>query len=108
MLRCAVIGLVLLLFLVLSANAVRVHGYLGVFEAMNANAATRLAFIDLSLSLCLVLLWMRRDARDLALPFWRYVSVTVALGVAGPLAYLLHRELRGALAGHPLRSARSV
>jgi hypothetical protein len=98
MLRPALICVVLLLFLALSANAVREHGYLGVFEALNVSAATRLALTDLVLSLGLVLLWMRGDARDLALPFWRYAAVTVALGVAGPLAYLLHREWSGAAA----------
>ena len=80
----------------LTVQATLVHGYLGVFEALAANAATRLAFVDLSLSLGLVLLWMWGDAHERALPFWGYALVTLAFGVAGPLAYLLHRELQRA------------
>jgi hypothetical protein len=96
MLRLALLSLVLLAFAVLTVEATLVHGYLGVFEAMAANAATRLAFVDLTLSLGLVLLWMWGDARGRALPFWAYAVVTLAFGVAGPLAYLIHRELRHA------------
>src|SRR5262245_49896034 len=70
MLRLALLTLVLLAFAVLTVEATLAHGYLGVFEAMAANAATRLAFVDLTLSLGLVLLWMWGDARGRALPFW--------------------------------------
>jgi hypothetical protein len=99
--RLALLVLVLFAFSALTVHATLEHGYLGVFEAMGANSATRLGFVDLSLSLGLVLLWMRRDAGDRALPFWPYVLVTLALGVAGPLAYLVHRELQHA----PARAA---
>jgi hypothetical protein len=61
-------------------------------------------FLDLSLSLGLVLLWMREDASGRGLPFWPYAAVTLAVGVAGPLAYLIHRELRGARVTDPQRA----
>jgi hypothetical protein len=104
MLRLALLGLVLLAFAALTVEATLAHGYLGVFEAMAANAATRLAFVDLSLSLGLVLLWMWSDARDRALPFWGYALLTLAFGVAGPLAYLIHRELQRATVGAAQRA----
>jgi hypothetical protein len=94
--RLALLTVVLLAFSALTVHATLAHGYLGVFEALAANAATRLAFVDLSLSLGLVLLWMRRDAGERALPFWPYAVATLALGVAGPLGYLIHRELQHA------------
>jgi hypothetical protein len=98
MLRPVLICVGLPLFLARTASAVREHGCLGVFDALNAHATMRLASTDLALSLRLVLVWMRRDARDLALPFGRHAAVTVAFGVAGPLVYLLHREWSGAAA----------
>ena len=55
------------------------------------------------LSLTLVLVWMRQDAEERALPFWPYAVVTVALGVAGPLAYLIYRELHDARSTSPQR-----
>ena len=96
MLRLALLSLALFAFSALTVEATLEHGYLGVFEAMGANAATRLGFVDLTLSLGLVLLWMWSDARGRALPFWTYALVTLAFGVAGPLAYLIHRELQHA------------
>ena len=96
--RIALLSLVLLVFVALTIEATAAFGYIGVFEAMASNTATRLGFVDLSLSLGLVLVWMRQDAGERALPFWPYAAVTLAVGVAGPLAYLIHRELRGASA----------
>jgi hypothetical protein len=92
--RLALPLVVLVAFSVLTAYTVEVHGYLGVFAALGENPATRLAFVDLCLSLGLVLLWMRGDAQERGLPFWPYAAVIVAFGVAGALAYLIHRELR--------------
>jgi hypothetical protein len=40
------------------------------------------------------MLWMRSDSSERALPFWPYVLLTLALGSVGPMAYLIHRELR--------------
>ena len=104
MLRPALLSLVLLGFAALTVHATLVHGYLGVFEALAANAATRLAFVDLSLSLGLVLLWMWGDARERSLPFFGYALLTLAFGVAGPLAYLIHRGLQHASVGAAQRA----
>jgi len=54
------------------------------------------------LSLGLVLTWMALDARETGLPYLPYLAVTLLFGVAGPLAYLVHRglgERRRAAAG---------
>jgi hypothetical protein len=43
----------------------------------------------------LVLLWMRTDARETGTPFAPHLLVTpLAIGMAGPLAYPVHRALR--------------
>lgn len=73
--------------------AVSVHGYIGFFEAMLASPATILAMIDLTIALGLGLVWMHGDSAESQVPFWPYALVTLAFGVAGPLGYLVHREV---------------
>jgi len=102
--RIALLSLALLVFVAVEIEAVAAFGYAGVFQAMASNAATRLAFLDLVISLGLVLIWMRQDASERTLPFLPYATITLALGSAGPLAYLIHRELRGARVTSPQRA----
>jgi hypothetical protein len=102
--RIALLSLVLVIFVAFEIAAVAAFGYTGVFEAMAANVATRLGFLDLVISLGLVLIWMKQDAGERALPFWPYAVVTLALGSVGPLAYLLYRELHAARATSPQRA----
>lgn len=87
------IGLSLLLaaFLALTGYAVYQHGIVGVFELMLANSVTTLAFMDLAIALSLVTVWMWGDARRRGRSAIPYVLVTLALGSAGPLLYLLTR-----------------
>ena len=86
-------GLWLLLaaFLALSAYAVSLHGYVGVFEAVTANAATTTAFADLVIALSLIVVWMWQDARTRGVSVLPYVLITLVLGSAGPLLYLIRR-----------------
>ena len=70
------------------------HGYLGFFEALVSSTAGVLVFTDLVIALTLAMLWMWSDAQERGLPFWPYTLLTLALGSVGPLAYLIHRELR--------------
>ena len=98
MTRIIALDVVLLGFLAMTVHAVAAHGYLGFFEAMFANPATRLAMTDLSIVLALFTIWQWSDAKDRSLPFWPYALMTAALGAAGPLAYLGHREVRVYLA----------
>lgn len=94
MTRIAALSLALVGFLVLTDIAILEHGYVGFFEAMLANSATRLAMLDLSIVLVLFTIWQWSDARDRALPFWPYAVLSLTIGAAGPLAYLIHRTLR--------------
>lgn len=90
--KIAVLGLLLLDFVGLTAWVVATHGYLGFFEAAFASSATTLAFVDLSIMLGLGLAWMWDDARLRGATFWPYLLLTLGFGAAGPLAYLLARE----------------
>ncbi len=86
------LGIVLLAFLDFTIYAVYQHGYLGFFEAVGANSATRLAMFDLTIALMLIVVWMVRDARERGHSWLPYAIVTLFFGAAGPLAYLIRRE----------------
>ena len=99
MTRLVVLALVFLDFAAFSVYAVDQFGYVGLFEQVLANAATLQIGLDLVIALGLVSLWMWSDAAERGLPFWPYAAVTLALGSLGPLAYMIHRELREVRAG---------
>jgi hypothetical protein len=86
------LAVVLAAFLALSAYAVYQHGVLGLFQLVLANSATTLAFVDLVIALSMVMVWMWGDARRRGVSPMPYVLVTLALGSAGPLLYLLTRD----------------
>jgi hypothetical protein len=87
------IGLAVVLadFLAFSAYAVYQHGLVGFFQLVTANSATTLALVDLTIALTLIVGWMWRDARDRGVSVLPYALITLALGSAGPLLYLLMR-----------------
>ena len=85
------LSIVLAGFLALTAVAVAAHGYVGFFELATANWATRLLFVDLSIALVLITVWMYFDARERGASFLPYALVTLAFGAAGPLLYLIRR-----------------
>ncbi len=52
--------------------------------------------LDLCISLFVAWTWLRVDAKQRGITAWPYQLATLALGSIGVLAYLIHRELRGA------------
>jgi hypothetical protein len=84
----------LLPFLALTTYVLESAGFAGFYRAVFASPSTVLAGVDLTLSLGLILAWMASDARTTRTPWLPYAAVTLALGVAGPLLYLIHREAR--------------
>ena len=104
------IGLSFLLldFLGLTAYVVHLYGYVGFFELITANAAVMVAFADLVIALGLITFWMWQDARDRGWSPLPYVLLTLTLGSAGPLLYLIRRageesEPAADIAGYPAR-----
>lgn len=79
-------------FLALTAYVLATVGLVGFYAEMLRSASTVLASTDLTLSLGLIAFWMYGDARETGTPFLPYLVVTVVIGVAGPLLYLVHRE----------------
>jgi len=82
---------VLIGFSALTAYAVYQHGYIGFFEQLLGNAATITAFVDLTIALSLVIVWMWLDARERGVSAAPYILLTFALGSVGPLLYLIRR-----------------
>ena len=83
------IGLVLLAFADLNAYVVWEYGYVGFFQLVMANAATVAAFVDLTIALLLVTVWMWRDASRRGISPIPYMALTAVLGSIGPLLYLV-------------------
>ena len=85
------IALTLIAFLAIDAEAIYAYGYLGFFRTMLATGAGVAALVDLVVALGLICLWMSEDARSRGINALPYVLLTLALGSAGPLAYLIRR-----------------
>lgn len=81
-------------FLALTTWVLAHGGFVGFYREALSSPATLLMGLDLVIALGLALAWMREDARATGTPFVPYLLVTLAIGVAGPLLYLLHREAR--------------
>lgn len=66
------------------------HGYSGFFELAQANTASGLLLLDVSIFVVLASVWIWHDARRprVAAPF---IALAAAFGAAGPLLYLLLR-----------------
>ena len=88
------LALVLAGFSALTFHAIASYGYVGYFEALLSNLASIHLGADAFIALTLVFVWMSVDARERRLPFWRYAAAGLLFGSVGPLAYLIHRELR--------------
>ena len=95
MAKTLLLALVLAAFSVLSFEAIATYGYIGYFRALLSDLPGVHVTADVVIALSLVFVWMSIDAKERGLPFWRYAVLGVFLGSVGPLAYLIHRELRG-------------
>jgi len=82
----------LILFGILSAEAVWQHGLLGLFAPVFESLAAAQVFVDLLIALTLVMLWMWQDARAIGRNPWIWIVATLATGSFGPLVYLLTRK----------------
>ena len=90
------LGLTLVLtgFSALTFYAIATYGYVGYFQVLFSNLASVHLSVDIFIALTLVFVWMSVDARERGLPFWRYAVAGLFFGSVGPLAYLIHREVR--------------
>jgi hypothetical protein len=81
----------LIVLLAVDAYAIYLYGYIGFFRMVLANFAGFAAFVDLTIALVLILIWMGDDARERRVSALPYLVLTLALGSVGPLLYLIRR-----------------
>ena len=82
---------VLIAFLSQDAYVIYLYGYVGFFRMLLANPAGVAAAVDMTIALVLIAIWMSEDAQQRKISALPYLLVTVALGSAGPLLYLVRR-----------------
>jgi hypothetical protein len=87
----ALVALVLVLFLALTARTLARYSYLEFLQAVTANPVAITLSVELMTALALVFIWIHRDARNARITPWPYIAIGASLGVAGPLLYLLRR-----------------
>ena len=76
-------------FGVLTALALRAHGYWGILAPHFQTYGAAQVFVDLVIALALFAVWMWRDARVQGRNPWPWLALTLAAGSFGPLLYLL-------------------
>lgn len=95
----AVLGVIVLLFGVLTVYAVAQVGYWGIFEYHWHSPAGWQVITDLVIVCGLAIVWMVLDAKKIGRNPWPFVLITLAAGAFGPLSYLLTRPAGEPLAG---------
>jgi hypothetical protein len=96
--RIPLLLVVIALFGVLSALAVRDVGYLGIVIPHFQSWGGAQVLTDLVIVCTLGCLWMVEDGRARGINPWPYVIVTLLAGSFGILFYLVARELRASRA----------
>ena len=91
----ALLAIVLVGFLALTARALSRFSYFEFLEAATANAVVSVLFFDLVICLGLIAVWIHQDARRLGISPWPYIALGASFGAAGPLLYLLRRPASG-------------
>lgn len=72
--------------------AVRDFGYMGIFSFGLYNFATMQIFLDLIITLILLLFVIWQDTRERKVSFWPWLIISLGFGTYGPLLYMLYRK----------------
>jgi drug/metabolite transporter (DMT)-like permease len=81
---------VLIVFGALTAYSVHFSGGLVEFlQALTLHPANWQVFFDLVIVMCLLLVFMKRDAKKTGRPFWPWAIVSLLVGSFGPLLYFI-------------------
>jgi len=96
--RLLALFVVIGLFGVLSALALREVGYFGIIEPHFQSWGQGQVLADLVILAVLGCIWMTEDARARGIASWPFVVVTLFAGSFGVLLYLVTRELRSGAA----------
>lgn len=88
----SILIMTLILFSILTAIALWQHGYWGILAPHFQSFGAGQVLADLTIALCLVAMWMWRDAKATRRTIWPWIVLTVVAGSFGPLIYLLTRK----------------
>ncbi len=92
--RIVFLGVVLVAFSAFSTVVVMAEGYWG-FLTLAANEPWGLqVFLDLTLAMGMLWLFLWGDAREQGISPWPYLIATPFVGSMSPLVYLIHREIK--------------
>ena len=83
------IGIVLADFVALNAWVLTQYGYVAAFREIISTWPGILLFVDLTIAISMIFVWMWNDARDRGIAVVPYMVVGLLLGSIGPLLYLL-------------------
>lgn len=86
--------LALVAFTAYSLYVVVRHGYFGFCVLAWHDDWAMQMLLDLTIALCLVGGWLRRDAQSRGMAAWPYLVALPLVGSISPLVYLAHRRLR--------------
>lgn len=64
-------------------------GLIAFLLALTLHPASWQVFFDLVIAMCLLLVFMKRDAKATGRPFWPWASLSVLVGSFGPLLYFI-------------------
>jgi hypothetical protein len=87
--------LVLVPFFGWSSLVIVEHGYFGFVTLSLREPWALQMLLDLSISLFVVGMWMRKDAQARGINPWPYLLLMPFLGSIGALFYLVHRGFKG-------------
>ncbi len=73
----------------ITAIALWNEGLVGIFTAATSSYGSIQIFADLVIALILVMVWMRRDAKNSGRNVWPWIVLTLCAGSFGPLLYLI-------------------
>jgi hypothetical protein len=85
-------SILIVVFLAFGVQGAFVLGQIGYWRIWTDNlshVAGQQVFADLVISLCLVMSWMRQDAKANGRRFWPWLVATLLVGSFSPLLYLI-------------------
>jgi RsiW-degrading membrane proteinase PrsW (M82 family) len=82
----------LILFGILTGIAIWHDGIIGIFTSIFQSFGSVQIYVDLVISLTLIMVWMWRDANATGRNPWPWIVATLLVGVFSPLLYLLTRK----------------
>jgi hypothetical protein len=87
-----ILTLVLVAFSIQGVYVLSQVGYWNIWIHNLNHVAGQQMFADLFISLSLVMVWIRHDAKATGRNIWPWIALTLAAGSFGPLIYLLTRK----------------